>query len=103
MILIARHYRFRSAAVLPAHTRSQEPLAAQMKLLRCYYNFVRPHGGLRFGPEVKTPAIQARLVDRKLTFGDVFTAVGNFFLFVAVLMWVRWRCQEFSHRFVAAW
>ncbi len=61
---------------LPAHARSQEPLAGQLELLRCYYNFVRSHGGLKFGREVRTPAMQAGLVARRLTFRDVFTAVA---------------------------
>ena len=47
--------------------------------------------------------MQAGLVNSKLTFRDVFTAVGNFFLFVAVLIGVRWRRQELTDRFVAAW
>ena len=45
-----------------------------MELLRCYYNFVRPHGALKFGREIRTPAMQASLTTRRLTFRDIFFA-----------------------------
>ena len=45
-----------------------------MELLRCYYNFVRPHGALKFGREIRTPAMQAGLTTRWLTFRDIFLA-----------------------------
>ena len=35
------------------------------------YNFVRPHKALRFGREIRTPAMQAGLAKRRLTFRDV--------------------------------
>ena len=74
----------------PAHARSQECLADQMELLRCYYDFVRLHGGLKFGREVRTPAMQAGLTERKLSFRDVFTATARSAPFVAALLGVRW-------------
>ena len=43
------------------YARCKERLAAHLELLRCYYNFVRPHRALRFGAEVRTPAVQAGL------------------------------------------
>ena len=49
-------------------------LDEHLALLRCYYNFVRPHGALKFGREIRTPAMQARLTTRRLTFGDIFLA-----------------------------
>ena len=49
----------------PAHARSQGCPAAQMQLLRCYYNFIRSHGGLRSGRETRTPAVQAGAVASK--------------------------------------
>ncbi len=58
--------------------------------------------GLRFGLEVRTPAMQGGLVDKQLTFRDVFTAVKNFFVFLAVLIWVRWRRQGLISHFAAA-
>ena len=48
---------------------------------------------LRFGREVRTPAMQAGLVTKRLTFRDVFTAVAQFFLLVAVVIRVRCRRQ----------
>ena len=68
-------------------------LADQMALLRCYYNFIRPHGGLKFGRGVRTPAMQAGLAAKRLTLRDVFTAAAGFFLFVAVLLRVTRRRQ----------
>jgi hypothetical protein len=64
-------------------------LAGQIELLCCYYNFVRPHGGLKFGTKVRTPAMQAGLVGRKLTFRDIFTAAAGFLLLVALVIHSR--------------
>jgi transposase-like protein/IS1 family transposase len=55
--------------------QSRGNLVDQIDLLRCYYNFVRPHGALRFGREVRTPAQQAGLVTRRLSFRDIFLAL----------------------------
>ena len=55
-----------------AHARSAAKLAAHLELLRCHYNFIRPHGALKFGREVRTPAMQAGLATRRLTFREVF-------------------------------
>ena len=41
------------------HARWKERLEDHLELLRCYYNFVRPHRALKFGAEVRTPAMQA--------------------------------------------
>ena len=49
-------------------------LDEHLELLRCYYNFVRPHGTLKFGREIRTPAMQAGLTTRRLTFRDIFLA-----------------------------
>ena len=43
-----------------------------LELLRCHDNFVRPHGALQFGREVRTPAMQAGLATRRLTFREIF-------------------------------
>ncbi len=86
----------------PAHARSQEPLADPLELLRCYYNFVRPHGGLKFGSELRTPAMQAGLVDKQLTFRGVFMAVAGFVSFVVALIEVRWRWKELVTRLALA-
>jgi hypothetical protein len=44
-----------------------------LELLRCYYNFARPHRALKFGREVRTPALQAGLTDRPLTLREIFS------------------------------
>ena len=55
-----------------AIARFRQGLAEALQLARCAYNFLRPHGSLRFGNETRTPAVQAGLVSRRLTFRDVF-------------------------------
>ena len=57
-----------------SHARSTERLDEHLELLRCYYNFVRPHGALKFGREIRTLAMQAGLTTRRLTFRDIFLA-----------------------------
>jgi transposase-like protein/IS1 family transposase len=52
--------------------RSKERLEDHLELFRCYYNFSRPHRALKFGREVRTPALQAGLTRRQLTFRDIF-------------------------------
>ena len=58
-----------------SHARSEEKLNEHLELLRCHYNFVRPHGALKFGRETRTPAMQAGLATRRLTFRDVFVCL----------------------------
>ena len=55
-----------------SHARATDTLEAHLELLRCYYNFVRPHGALKFGRETRTPAMQAGLATRRLTLRDIF-------------------------------
>ena len=57
-----------------AHARATDTLDAHLELLRCYYNFVRPHGALKFGRETRTPAMQAGLATRRLTLRDIFVS-----------------------------
>ena len=52
--------------------RWKECLEDQLELLRCHYNFVRPHMALKFGREMRTPAIQAGLTMRRLTLREIF-------------------------------
>ena len=54
------------------HSRSEDHLRGQLELQRCHYNFMRPHMSLRFGSELRTPAMQAGIARRRLTFRDVF-------------------------------
>ena len=58
----------------PCHARGDEQLRGHVELLRCYYNFIRPHRALRFGFETRTPAMQAGLVSTRLAWSDIFTA-----------------------------
>ena len=60
-----------------SHARSTDTLAAHLELLRCYYNFVRPHGALKFGRETRTPAMQAGLATRRLTLRDIFVSLPS--------------------------
>jgi hypothetical protein len=55
-----------------SHARSKEKLAEQLELVRCYYNFARPHGALKFGREIRTPAMQAGLATRRVTLREIF-------------------------------
>ena len=55
-----------------SHARSEAKLEAHLELLRCHYNFARPHGALKFGRETRTPAMQAGVTTRRLTFREVF-------------------------------
>ena len=58
-----------------SHARSTEKLEEHLELVRCYYNFIRPHGALKFGRETRTPAMQAGLATRRLTFREVFVCL----------------------------
>ena len=62
------------------HARWKERLEDHLELLRCYYNFVRPHRALKFGGEVRTPAMQAGLTTRRLTLREIFPS--------AMVLWV---------------
>jgi hypothetical protein len=54
--------------------RWKEYLEDHLELLRCHYNFVRPHRALKFGREVRTPARQAGLTSRALTLRGIFSS-----------------------------
>jgi transposase InsO family protein len=55
-----------------SHAREDEHLTAHLELVRCFYNFIRPHRALKFGKVIRTPAMQAGLVARRLRFRDIF-------------------------------
>ncbi len=57
-----------------AHARSPDLLEGHLELLRCHYGFVRPHSALKFGREMRTPAMQAGLATKALTFREIFTS-----------------------------
>src|SRR5262249_41596027 len=54
--------------------RWKERLEDHLELFRCHYNFIRPHRALKFGREVRTPAMQAGLTSRALTFREIFSS-----------------------------
>ena len=58
-----------------AHAHHQEKLNKHLDLVRCYYNFIRRHQALRFGPECRTPAMVAGLTEKVLAFRDIFQPV----------------------------
>jgi IS1 family transposase len=68
------------------HARWKECLEDHLELLRRYYNFVRPHRALKFGSEIRTPAMQAGLVSKRLSFREVFVAVPEKILFAIVFI-----------------
>ncbi len=95
-------------SAVPAPTDADDPLPLQpmtitlslpsevQDLLQLHYNFMRPHLALRFGAEVRTPAMQAGRVHRKLSFRDVFAMSLILFLWGLVLNWagsweLRWK------------
>jgi Homeodomain-like domain len=55
-----------------AQARSTKTLRSRLEVLRCHYNFIRPHGSLRFGKQTRTPAQQAGIASRQLKWRDVF-------------------------------
>ena len=68
------------------YARRRERLEAHLELLRCHYNFIRPHRALKFGPEIRTPAMQAGLTKRRLTFREIFSST------VVLLAWKKLTC-----------
>jgi IS1 family transposase len=72
------------------HSRYKDLLADNLALQMCYYNFVRPHSALKFGEQIRTPAMQAGLVKKRLSFREIFTTVEiifwRFFIFLRTLI-----------------
>jgi len=56
----------------PGHARCPCRLTIHLELPRCHYNFLRPHAGLRFGRDTRTPAMVARISDGVMSFRDIF-------------------------------
>lgn len=54
------------------HARRVEQLRNQLEIVRCHYNFLRPHRALKFGTETRTPAMQAGLAVCRLVFREIF-------------------------------
>ncbi|MCH8269252.1 MAG: hypothetical protein IH846_17245 [Acidobacteria bacterium] len=68
-----------------SHARRTQRLEDHLELLRCHYNFLRPHRALKFGREIRTPAMQAGLTLMQLSFRDIFTSVPNFLCLVRIV------------------
>ncbi len=68
-----------------AHARWPHRLQEHLELLRCHYNFIRPHMALQFGTIRRTPAMQAGLTSRPLTFRQIFTSR----VLIVFLIWAR--------------
>ena len=70
----------------PCHARGADQLRGHVELLRCYYNFIRPHRALRFGRESRTPAMQAGVVNTRLAWSDIFTAPAALYVFLVAVV-----------------
>ena len=66
-----------------AHARWPHRLHEHLELLRCHYNFIRPHMALQFGTIRRTPAMQAGLTSKPLTFRQIFTST----VLVVFIVW----------------
>ena len=87
----------------PCHARRTEPLEGQVALLMAYYNFLRPHRALKFGKTLRTPAMQAGLTKKRLSFRDVFTSQVGFFLFVLMMVVAGFSRFDFKPFQVGLW
>ena len=91
----------------PCHARGADKLGEHVELLRCHYNFVRRHRGLKFGRTCRTPAMQAGLANRPLSFRDIFSSRRSYVRLVAIL--IRLPTGHRRHRYantptrLAAW
>ena len=70
----------------PCHARGIDQLRGHVELVRCHYNFVRPHRALRFGRETRTPAMQAGLVTSRLAWRDICSVGGSTIVVVTVVV-----------------
>ena len=78
-----------------SHAREPDLLDGSMALQMCHYNFIRPHSALRFGKETRTPAMQAGIVSKKLSFRDIFTS--REVLFLCLIFWVLIQRKKLIH------
>ena len=72
-----------------SHARETGHLDGSLALQMCHYNFIRPHMALKFGKETRTPAMQAGIVSKKLSFRDVFTSREVLFLCLLFLVLIQ--------------
>jgi hypothetical protein len=85
------------------HARWKESLEDHLELFHCYYNFIRPHRALKFGPEIRTPSMQAGLATKRLSFREVFISVpAERILFVIIFIYVKVDLERVRERKMAA-
>ncbi len=68
-----------------AHARWPHRLQEHLELLRCHYNFIRQQMALQLGTIRRTPAMQAGLTSRPITFRQIFTST----VFIIFVIWAR--------------
>jgi len=78
------------------HSRRKDLLANNLELQMCYSNFIRPHSALKFGDETRTPAMQAGLVKKQLSFREIFTALEILFWWFLMFLRTRIRVEKFT-------
>ena len=79
-----------------SHARDVGLLDGSLSLQMCHYNFIRPHSALKFGKEIRTPAMQAGIVARKLSFRDIFTS--RELLFLCLIIWALILQKKLTNR-----
>jgi len=74
--------------VLAPTTNSErrKHLRGHVELLRCYYNFIRPHRALKFGRQTRTPAMQAGVVSVPMNWSDIFTSPASLYVFLVAVV-----------------
>jgi hypothetical protein len=77
------------------HSRRKDLLANNLELQMCYYNFVRLHLALKFGNEIRTPAMQAGVVKKQLSFREIFTALEIFLWWFFMFLRTRVQVEKF--------
>jgi IS1 family transposase len=78
------------------HSRHKDLHTDNLALQMCYYNFVRPHSALKFGDETQTPAMQAGLVKKQLSFREIFTTLEVIFWWFSTFLRTWGRVEKFS-------
>ncbi len=68
-----------------ANARWPHRLQEHLDLLRCHYNCIPPHMALQFGTIRRTPAMQAGLTSKPLTFRQIFTSR----VLLVLVIWTR--------------
>ncbi|MCJ7582475.1 MAG: hypothetical protein MUP98_18320, partial [Candidatus Aminicenantes bacterium] len=78
------------------YSKRKDLLVDNLALQMCYYNFIRPHSALKFGDNTQTPAMQAGLVKKQLSFREIFTALEIIFWLFFMFLRTRVRVEKFT-------